>query len=208
MRQSVKDAFIEFSTKFEGCVPFMYLDIKGLVTCAIGNLVDPIETVAGVPFVNEDGSDCSWSEIAEAWNAVKSRQDMAHRGGMAFADVTKIRLTPDGIKHVVFWKLHQLVDVLSSRFPWFVYWPADAQLGLISMAWAMGPHFKFHNFQSAAMAQDWLDCAKECHMDDAQNPGLRPRNRANKILFTNAHYAKDRTILYYPQELSQVPAEA
>ena len=42
MRPSVFAAFPGFITRFEGRLPFMYLDTKGLVTTGVGNLIDPL----------------------------------------------------------------------------------------------------------------------------------------------------------------------
>ena len=72
------------------------------------------------------------------------------------------------------------------EFASFQDWPADAQLGLLSMAWAMGPAFKFPNFQAACARQDFQAAADQCHMADGNNPGLRPRNAANRQLFLSA----------------------
>lgn len=42
MHQPVIDAFLDFTIPLEGKVSSMYLDVKGLVTTGIGNLVDQI----------------------------------------------------------------------------------------------------------------------------------------------------------------------
>ena len=42
MRASVKNQFRTFNAPLEGVVKYMYLDIKGLVTIGVGNLIDPI----------------------------------------------------------------------------------------------------------------------------------------------------------------------
>jgi GH24 family phage-related lysozyme (muramidase) len=50
MFSSVQSAFRSFTEQFEGCVSFMYLDVKGLVTVGIGNLVDPVGVAQALPF--------------------------------------------------------------------------------------------------------------------------------------------------------------
>jgi hypothetical protein len=67
------------------------------------------------------------------------------------------------------------------------------------MAWAMGPGFNFPMFQAACgkkddagnPAPDFRAAADQCHMDETGNPGLAPRNVANKQLFLNAADAID-----------------
>lgn len=65
MYQSVRDYFNTFQTKFEGYLPFMYLDVKNLVTTGMGNLIDPIGAASSLPWVHKsDGSPASPEEIA------------------------------------------------------------------------------------------------------------------------------------------------
>ncbi|MFF0476587.1 peptidoglycan-binding protein [Streptomyces sp. NPDC004284] len=79
-------------------------------------------------------------------------------------------------------------------------WPADAQLGLFSMAWALGPAFKFPKFQTAARQQDWLTTARESKMTETGNAGVIPRNVRNALLFTLA----DWNAVPPPGDLSQL----
>jgi len=187
-RESVEQNYTDFTTKFEGKLPFMYLDVKGLVTTGIGNLIDPVDSALSLPWVHPDGSPASQAEIRAAWNAVKARQDMKLRGGGAFGSVTNLRLTDDGIRQLVNGKLRANEAILKKRFPTYDNWPADAQLGLLSMAWAMGPNFRYPKFEAAvnALVPDFATAAKESYINDANNPGLRPRNVANESLFMAA----------------------
>lgn len=205
MRDAVWEAFVPFTERFEGSVPFFYCDIKGLVTIAIGNLVDPREAAIGLPMMRPDGTAATWEEIAMAWDDVKARQDLKMRGGMAYRDVTTLRLTDEGISTVVHRKLSQVDEHLSNRFAQWAQWPADAQLGTLSMAWACGPAFHFPHWELAALAGDWFLAASESRIDEHGNPGVKPRNRANMILFENAAHVlkdgKDPDVLYYPTAL-------
>jgi GH24 family phage-related lysozyme (muramidase) len=210
----------------EGAVPFLYLDVKGLVTTAIGNLVDPLPAALGLPLVRPDGSKATQSEIAAEWANVKGRTDLKLRGGMAFKSVTRLRLTEEGVQQVVARKLTQMDAYLARRFRCtehddcraqvelgsectafgYASWPADAQLGVLSMAWACGPAFDFPHLERALREGDFLAAAAECFMNEAGNPGLRPRNRANRVLFRNAAFALgaklDPDLLFYPRDLS------
>lgn len=186
MRTAVAAAFFAFSTKFEGAVPFLYLDIKCYVTTAVGNLVDPVHLALDLPLLHEDNSPATRRDIFAEWTVVKARRDLAPCGGMAFQKITRLHLSPEGIKQVVLAKLGQVDGYLGQRFPEYENWPADAQLGVLSLAWAMGPAFYFPRFSAAVKVQDFNPAAVECRMDATHNPGLRPRNEANVILFQNA----------------------
>jgi hypothetical protein len=45
MRDSVRRAFIPFTTQCEGRLRYMDLDVKGLVTAGIGDLIDSVAAV-------------------------------------------------------------------------------------------------------------------------------------------------------------------
>src|SRR5207244_2818316 len=61
---SIRDGFLAFSRPLEGRVPWMYLDIKGLVKTGVGNLIDPVGLALKLPFVHKaDGSPASEVEI-------------------------------------------------------------------------------------------------------------------------------------------------
>lgn len=205
MKQSVRDVFAEFSTRFEGRVPFMYLDVKGLVTTGIGNLIDPISLAITLPWMRKDGTPATKAEIESEWRKVKALQSMRMRGGMAYGAVTNLRLNETAIDGLVTAKAAEMEANLVKRFPDFASWPADAQLGLLSMAWAMGPAFRFPKFQAACLAMDFRKAAEECKMNEVGNPGLAPRNVANKQLFLNAARVLelgDRETLHYPKVVS------
>jgi GH24 family phage-related lysozyme (muramidase) len=197
MKASVSDIFASFSEKFEARLNFMYLDIKRLVTTGIGNLIDPLTAeVINLPWRPKTEPDRSASEdkIRTEWDFVKSDPDgRSQRGGGTFRDVTNLELSNEAVQDLVRRKAAGMETFLKNRqeFSGFDDWPADAQLGLLSMAWAMGPAFNFPNFQAACASQDFRRAADECHMDDTANPGLRPRNAANRQLFLSAADAID-----------------
>lgn len=205
MKASVLQAFPEFTERFEGRCPWMYLDIKGLVTTGIGNLIDPEPEALRLSWMNPDGSYATLDQIAKEWSAVKSHQEMRARGGYAFASITSLRLSDVGIADLVDQHLKVDESYLAKRFQGFHDWPADAQMGILSMAWAMGPAFQFPLFEKAADAGDFMTCATECRISTVGNPGVVPRNAANTTLFKNAAYvlAKgwDADALWWPAVL-------
>jgi GH24 family phage-related lysozyme (muramidase) len=207
MHTSVKEAFYGFTEKFEGAVPWMYLDIKGLVTVAVGNLIDPVSLAVNLPFINmKTLSPATKSEIVAEWNLIKSNVQLAKKGHKAAEKIAKLRMTIDGMSNLVNYRLLQNESYLRKRFPKLDEWPADAQLALFSMAWAMGPAFKFATLEKALNAGKFdvydVNGRHLCWMNDKNNPGLRPRNIANVKLFENAAKVVknnlDISVLYYP----------
>ncbi|AKV03962.1 hypothetical protein AKJ09_10625 [Labilithrix luteola] len=210
MRESVRKNFVAFTKPLEGVLPFLYLDAKCLVTIAIGNLVDPIEYALELPLEHPDGRRATRDEIAVAWVKVKARKDLAWKGGMAYASVTSLRLSPTNVERVVFGKLDELDRRLSARFPAYVNWSADAQLGVLSLAWACGPAFHFPRFEAACRALDFDTAAAEGKIAN-EHGTIRTRNAANRTLFRNAAHVRrarlDPAVLYYPVDLQRERAD-
>lgn len=205
MRDAVRNAFVGFTVPMEGSVPFMYLDVRGLVTCAIGLLVEPVYVALALPWRRQDGSAATQSDIVQDWSDVKASQDMRLRGGWAFRNVAKLRLDEAGIQSATMATLHRMESHLMSRFPKWDEWPADAQLATLSMSWACGPAFNFPNLVASLQQQDWFGASTQCHIRDTDNPGVKPRNAANTILYQNAavvaHDGLDLDVLQWPRDL-------
>lgn len=205
MKPSVRAGFVGFTQPLEGCVPWMYLDVLGLVTTAIGNLVDPIAMAMPLPWTHGDGSLASRNEIASEWLKVKSDPVAAKRGHLYTEGITSLRLTPEGVDLVVSRKLAQMDAYLASRFPDWEEWPADAQLATLSLSWACGPAFRFPALDQALRERDFAMAAGDCHINEQGNPGVVPRNRANVSLYRNAAkvlaYKLDPDTLVWPNVL-------
>lgn len=191
MRESVRSRFVEFTSPMEGVVGHMYLDVKGLVTTAIGNLIDPMQIAMTLPWTHFDGTFASRSEIASEWMRVKSDPVAAKRGHRYTEGITQLRLTPAGIDLVVSKKLEQMGQYLTSRFPDFEEWNACAQLATLSMSWACGPAFRFPALDQCLRARDFDGAAVHCTINETGNPGVKPRNVAMRILYRNAARVRD-----------------
>ena len=221
MFPAVQSGFPTFSTKFEGRVPYMYLDVLGLVTVGVGNLVDPVLAAQALPFrfknrpgIAAPGSAATADQIAAEWQALKNDPSLKTRGYKACEPITQLELSDDAIDSLIIDRLTKNESFLK-RQPWFQdfdIWPADAQLGLLSMAWAMGPAGpgNFPSFRAACQRLDFNTAAAQCKMNEAGNPGVVPRNQANFTLFSNAatvvagaaQGGLQRSNLYYPQVLT------
>jgi hypothetical protein len=245
MKQTVIDAFVTFTEKFEGHVDSMYLDLHipaPLVTIGIGNLIDPIALALGLPFVWPDGRSATRDEITSAWQAIKQRTDLARAGYRAFESITPLRLTDGAVADLVRGRMKANDGFLAARFPAWETWPADAQLAMHSVAWAAGAGLQAPHLQAALTADPprfdiaagpegdanaILACRGEAWLHDATllsapgvspivekltNPGLRPRNLATKLLFTNADRVAsqglDRDVLNWPSQLPLVTSVA
>lgn len=206
MWQSVRDAILPMMEPWEGKrIPWMYLDVKCLVTTGTGNLIDPSSAALDLPWMRPDGTPADKSEVLAEWLYVKGRRDMATYGGGAFARVTHLRLTEAGLDALIEGKLDSNEAYLKKRFPAWDTFPADAQLAIMSWAWAVGPAANWPKFVAAVLERDWDTAGEESHIDETGNPGVRPRNAANVILFHNASMidavGADPQWLAYPEVL-------
>lgn len=187
MYPSVANVFSQFTERFEGHVPFMYLDVKGLVTTGRGNLIDPVQYAEQLPWQHKsDGSRAMQGEIVSEWTAVKAAYAMRLLGGMSFAKMTSLCLSGPDIDKLTEAKMLQMEQKLMGRFSNWATIPADMQLMVLSLAWACGPFFQFPKFIQALACEDYVTCATEGQMNAAGNPGLVPRNAANQQLCLNA----------------------
>jgi len=203
MKSSVEAGFVGFSAPLEGVVRWMYLDIKGLVTVAIGNLIDPVSMAFDVPFVWPDGRSATRSEIQHEWIKVKRTTTLARSGYRAAERVSELRLTDDGVEALVSRVLHRFDAELVRRYPEFDSWPADAQLATLAMAWACGTGFgrTFKLLDAALKRGDWATASQQCHINEAGNPGVIPRNKAMKqLFFLAAALPCDGDELHWPAE--------
>jgi len=187
MRPVVRRNFVAFSAPLEGVVPYLYADVRGLVTTAIGVLVDPVSYALALPWVRRDGSPATPAEVVADWQRVKGDASMARLGHRAAERVTNLRLTPEGVEQVVLRKLDEVDAQLAQRWQEYPTWCADAQLAVLSMAWAMGAGFDFPRFDAAIRRALWLVAAQECTISERGNPGVAPRNQRNRLLFGAAH---------------------
>jgi GH24 family phage-related lysozyme (muramidase) len=200
----VQAVFFAFQSQFEGRVEYMYQDVLGKVTIGIGNLIDPVSLALQLPFVSKnDESPAGPDDIRRDFDTVKGDPSLAARGHEACRDITRLKLTDPAIDGLVQDKAAGNESRLRARAEFAGYddWPADAQLGLESMAWAMGPVFRFPHFHDACADGRWVTAAQECHMDDHLGGTLVHRNAANRALFRNAAYVQaeglDPAVLQY-----------
>jgi len=212
MHDSVKAAWFEHSRQFEGRVPGMYCDILGLITCAQGNLIDPIAAAERLPWVLADGSPAAIEQVRADWHLLKDNAARFSKLHFKHAlAATKCRLTEAAMDELVLSKLRENEAFLRKTFTTWDQLPADAQLGIFSMAWACGPGFtkKFTNFTKLALAGNWAGTiAKDAtggyaaKIRESGNPGVVPRNAANRLCFANAAAVVQQDLdiskLYWP----------
>ena len=189
MHQSVLDVFPMFTTRLEGRVPHMYLDILGLVTIGQGCLIDPVHLAVPLPFKTKKGdAPATRQQILEEFTRIKSRQNLKTLHYNYAGKLCQLYLPGEEIDRLTQARMALFEGQLLKALPDFADWPADAQFATMSMSWAMGAGFvkKWPSWRTCALERDWNGCAKNCKIREAGNPGLVPRNQANARLFKAA----------------------
>jgi GH24 family phage-related lysozyme (muramidase) len=216
MHAAAQAAWYDFIRRHEGEVAFMYLDTKGLVTTGIGNLIDPMSLATPLPFqlkaVNKlkapAGRAATRLEIETEWKFIKNhpqRQKLITGGHRLCEPETDLELSDANRAQLFSRKSTSNERQLRGAFPDYDWWPADAQLGLMAMAWGLGAGFpaRWPKFSAACKRKDFDAAAADSHISTWR----KERNDASTRLFTNAarvlanpdHYTV--TTFYYPRIL-------
>lgn len=173
----------------EGQIPWLYCDVKGLVTVGIGHLVPSADAASRLAmFAN---ADCvrmaSPQELREAWVAVK--QSFAPgKGVMAYKGVSAPRMGEHDARALCQRRLrNEFVPAVEAAFPAIASWPDTAVRAVLDIAYNCGAHCFDRGWPALVAAcrrMDWPTAAKECVRADArrkptpQDPeGLGHRNR-------------------------------
>lgn len=185
MHDSVRSSFVRFSTPFEGALPYLYADVRGLVTIAIGVLVDPVQMALTLPLRRPDGTPATQAQIRDAWHAVKSDLRAAKEGHRRAAALpaNNLRLSAADVESITLRKLDANERLIAPRYARWPEWPADAQLAVHSLAWAVGPHYpsKFPRCHGHLLREDFASAAKEISINTTPR-----RNAANIRLLESA----------------------
>lgn len=191
MRAAVRTAWIAYNDGLEGRLNFPYADVLNLITTGMGNKIDPVEDALKLPWCLIP----SWrratnDEVLKAWAAVKNDPLSAKLGWTHALKIPEnnIRLHEEHIDALIEQTLDAHDALLKKKFPLFEEWPADAQLAVHSMVWALGFGgfvSKFPKCCRALLASDFAGAAKECKMQPEAG-SLVVRNRLNFTLLHNA----------------------
>lgn len=198
MRPTVRAIFRRYSEKLEGRTRHPYCDKRDLVTVSIGCKIDPIDLAIDLPWMIGDRP-ATHAEIRDDWQSLKERSnEVSNWVASKQAPLTSIRLTDEGVDGLLTRRLQANYDYLRTNLmPGLGEFSADAQLGILSLAWAVGADFRATKpprpaFISACNAQDWLAAKFHARLREIDNAGVVDRNRQHEILFDNALTVQER----------------
>lgn len=172
----------------EGSISHMYLDTRGFVTVAVGQLLPTVESAQKLDFIHRDtGVRADAAEIALDYQTV--RLQPAGKIASFYKPFTKLDLPEHEIVALLNQRIGEFEADLRTDFPDFDNFPEAAKLGLMDMVFNLGNAGlvnKFPIFTKAAQAQNWAVCALEC-----QRRGISAgRNAMTKSFFEEASTAQ------------------
>lgn len=182
-----------FSAPLEGRVPTMYCDCLGLITTGVGNLINTFWQANQLPWLLADGTKADMADVGDDWHKLHDNaQYYAKRAWHVYTKAMKCHLNDEAIDALCQRQLAANEASFRKRWPDFDAFPADAQLAIHSMGWAVGAAFyqKFPNLSACIDRQDWEGCVASCKIREEGNPGVVPRNAKNCFCFHNAAIVK------------------
>ena len=173
MHPSVIPALRQFLGHGEGAVDYMYLDNRPgerKVTTGIGYLIDPLPSClekhrTGLLRWKRGGHPATEREIQNEWQEVKAMQSFGcGQSGTVFCGRTALNLRLEHadienyFRHAADDYQRQLMEGSPQKFGEFNSFPADAQMGILALAWAVGAGrilATYGEFRRACGQRDW-----------------------------------------------------
>lgn len=153
------DEAIAALRKFEGSVPWMYLDTVGKVTVGVGMMLPSLEAARSLPFVLGDRP-ATLEEIGREYQRVSTMKP----GLLAkmYRKASGISLSEETINDRLHGTLLGFEDYLRAHLPSYDTLPDGAKLGLLDMIYNLGPGKLFSEYPKllkAIAASDWKAAA-------------------------------------------------
>lgn len=135
----------------------MYLDTKGVVTCANGHALFSSAEACLLKWMHSDGRIATSYEISAVWSAVKTgvRQN------------PELFLDFDEVKRVLALDMQRFIVGTTKEFPDVYSYPDSAQVAIYDMVFQCGSLYKWPRLTKAVLAQDWNTAACESNRPDA-----------------------------------------
>lgn len=149
--------------RWEGRVPHMYLDTRGLVTVGIGQRVFSLKQAQGMPFERRsDKAKASADEIKADHEAVLKQP--AGKRWPYYTPYTKLDLPEEEIDRLLREKVDGFEADLRASFAGYDNYPAPAKRALMDMIYNLGKTglLKFTTLKKAAEAGEWKKAAERC----------------------------------------------
>lgn len=160
--------FVPDLIQWEGCVPWLYCDVRGYVTIGIGNLVKTANDAAKLPLVHANSLvEATGMEKFQAWIKVSNSYNHIRPAGAKFyASCSDLRLTQEEITKLVARRLERdFLPGIKLVCPNFHTFPEAVQKALVDIAYncGVGGFHDFRNLIQACNSGDFKRASRACH---------------------------------------------
>jgi GH24 family phage-related lysozyme (muramidase) len=149
---------------FEGVVPWMYLDTKGFVTVAVGELLATPASALALAFVDANNQPSNPAAIQAEYSRVSALPPGKYPAAFYRSSLSPTLPHPavDVLlaRHLTFFDTQ-----LNQRLPNYSVFPDAAKLGLLDMIYNLGVTGLFNGFptfMSYVRNQNWTGAATQC----------------------------------------------
>lgn len=166
--------------RWEGTVPYMYLDSRGNPSCGIGHLLPTPESACELPFTMASGAILATREdITREYVSVKMLE--SNHGPVYYALRTSLRLSDATVDALLDHDIAAAERSLASFIGGFTKFPDPAQDALLDMAFNLGSGglHRYSRLLAACTTGNWAVAADECHRKGIPEE----RNEATAALF-------------------------
>lgn len=189
IHDDVRAGWCEFTRPIEGCFSHPYLDNRGIVTVGFGCALFTLAGMRTLDWFFHDGTPCLADDVAEAWNRLHAMPPA--RVASFYAYEGHIQLQDDAIVSLAMSRLQANAETLSAKWRSFPEFHPAAQAALLSIAYAVGSGAQkpgltsdeWPGLQESVYLNQWVEAADRGVLRAAGNPGVLPRNLANRALF-------------------------
>ncbi|NQZ07479.1 MAG: hypothetical protein HRT35_09995 [Algicola sp.] len=149
---------------YEGEVPYMYLDSKGLVTVGVGFYMPNSDDATQFAFNKPDGNGATASEIAADYAVVQQME--ANRIASYYKREAGLTMTEDAINTKLAEEINSFGGELAGIYSDFDGFPDNVKQALFDMIFNLGAtnlRKGWPSFNKALANADWAEAAKQSH---------------------------------------------
>ena len=150
---------------FEGIVPWMYLDTKGFVTVAVGELLANPANALALAFVDANNQASTPDAIQAEYSRVSALPPGRYPAAF-YRSLASPTLPHPAIDALLLHHLTYFDTQLSQHFASYLAFPDPAKLGLLDMVYNLGVTGLFRGFptfMNYVQNQNWAGAATQCH---------------------------------------------
>lgn len=161
---TITPAMLDRTRKFEGTIPYMYLDTVGAVTVGTGHMIPDANAASRLNMkLADNGAAATEAQKKSEWGAIKARP--AAKVASYYRQFTSLRMTPDDATALLREDMGRSETDLATIFTNWSSLPPAAREALVDMCFNLGKtrFLKFRNLILACKAGDWQRAADESH---------------------------------------------